>query len=344
MTQATTIEEVKQQLTQSMEMVKRPEYLDAEVRPYLEAENGAKGNWETRVLQLDGTGAATLEMNLNGERIFGKFFPNDSCPFVYEKLKVLRVAGFGSDERYQIIEPLSFTPEYRMLLTRGVEGSAVSEFIGVDEDTVLSGVEEVARWLAKLHTSPIRFGKPRYLLESSELLSVTRRLAKVVIRRPEYLAQALAMVRQMEKLAEDTVDGILVQSHGQYRLIHVFVGDSSISVVDMDRSRPCDPAYDVVEFIHRLRKTTFKCTGSVEPADAPTRAFLQTYSSAIPDRSYLTNLRFHWARFIFHSLNHEVKDAADENTESEAIVAFCRSEFENVIEGRFGIQEGAFDY
>jgi hypothetical protein len=82
----------------------------------------------------------------------------------------------------------------------------------------------------------------------------------------------------------------------------------------------------------------------VEPADAPTRAFLQTYSSAIPDRSYLTNLRFHWARFIFHSLNHEVKDAADENAESEAIVAFCRSEFENVIEGRFGIQEDAFDY
>jgi len=145
MTQVTTIEEVKQQLTQSMEMVKRPEYLDAEIRPYLEAENGANGNWETRVLQLDGPGAATLEISLNSERIFGKFFPNDSGPSVYEKLKVLRAAGFGSGERYQVVEPLSFTPEYRMLLTRGVKGLAVSEFIGVNDDAVLSGVEEAAR-------------------------------------------------------------------------------------------------------------------------------------------------------------------------------------------------------
>jgi hypothetical protein len=339
MTQATTIKGVKKQLTQSMEMVKRPEYLDAEIRPYLEAENGANGNWETRVLQLDGTGAATLEISLNSERIFGKVFPDDSGPLVYQKLKVLRAAGFGSGARYQVVEPLSFTPEYRMLLTRGVKGLAVSGFIGVNDDAVLSGVEEAARWLAKLHASPLRFGKPRYLLESSELLSVTRRLAKAVVRRPEYLTQAVATVRKMEELAEDTVEGILVQSHGQYRPIHVFIGDSSISVVDMDRSRPCDPAHDVVEFIHRLRKMTFKCTGSVEPADAPTRAFLQTYSSAIPERTYLTNLRFHWARFIFHSLNNEVKGTADENAESDPSVAFYRSEFENVIQDRYGVQE-----
>jgi hypothetical protein len=337
MAQATTTKEVKQELSQRMEMVKRPEYLDSMIRPYLEAENGTNGNWKTSILQLDGTGAATLEISLNGERIFGKFFPDDSGPLVYEKLKYLRAAGFGSGERYQVVEPLSFIPEYRMLLTRGVEGPAVSEFIGVDDEAVLSGVEEAARWLAKLHTSPMRFGKPRYLLESSELLSAARRLAKVVARWPEYLDQAVAMVREMEKLAEDTVDGLLVQSHGQYRPIHVFIGATSTSVIDMDRSRPCDPAHDVAEFIHRLRKTVFKSTGSVEPADAPTRTFLDTYSSAVPDRSYLTNLAFHWARFVFHSLNHEVKDVGDENPETEAILAFCRSEFENVIEGRFGI-------
>ena len=113
MTQATTIKEVKQQLTQSMEMVKRPEYLDAEIRPYLEFENGANGNWETRVLQLDAMGAATLEITLNGERVFGKFFADDSSPFVYQKLNVFRAAGFGPGERYQVVEPLSFTPDQR---------------------------------------------------------------------------------------------------------------------------------------------------------------------------------------------------------------------------------------
>jgi hypothetical protein len=50
----------------------------------------------------------------------------------------------------------------------------------------------------------------------------------------------------------------------------------------------------VAEFVHRLRVMMYRDQGTVERAEAPTRALLETYASEIPERSYLTNLRFHW--------------------------------------------------
>ena len=339
MPQTMTSTEIKQELGRRIEVVNRPEFLDSRIRPHFSDAEVNGGSWKTRVLQLDGTGAATLELSIDGHKVFAKFYhpDDDNAPLIYEKLKALRAAGFGPGERYQVVEPLDFIPEYGMLLTRGADGPAVSDSIEGDWDALLSGAVESARWLGKLHSSPVRIGPPRSLAASSELLSVARRLAKVMTRSPGHLGTADGMIREMERMAEETVDGILVQGHGQYRPIHVFIGGSSVTVIDMDRSRPYDPAYDVVEFLVRMRKSVLKYAGSVEPANAPTDAFLETYISAVPDRSYLSNLSFHWARFILHGLNGEMKDDKSGDPEFDRIIAFYHSEFENVLEGRFGV-------
>ena len=264
--------DVKRELSRRVDIVTQPRCLESQIRPYLRAEAGVNGDWQTRVVQLDGTGAATIEIGLGGQqRVFAKLYPDESGSLIYEKLKTLRTCGFGPGERYQAVEPLDFIPEYGMLLTKGAEGLPVSAHIGVDEGAVLAGAREAAIWLAKLHNTPLRIGPPRALLDSGELLPLARRLAKTLCRRPQFLGLALEMIQALEDLAGDTVEGLLVQSHGQYRPIHVFIGDSTVTVIDLDRSRPCDPARDTAEFLHRLRMTTFWHTGSVEPADAPRR-------------------------------------------------------------------------
>jgi hypothetical protein len=288
------------------------------------------------VVQLDGTGAATIEITYGSQpKVFAKLYPDASGPLIYEKLKSFRACGFGSSDYYQAVEPLGFIPAYSMLLTRAAEGLPVSAHIGGDKEALLAGVQEAGIWLARLHSTPLRIGSPRTLLDSGELLPLARRLAKTLCRRPQFLGLTLEMIQALEDLAGDTAEGLLVQSHGQYRPIHVFIGASAVTVIDLDRSRPCDPARDVAEFLHRLRMTTFWHTGSVKPADAPTAAFLAAYSSAVADGVYLANLRFHWARYIFHSFNHKLKDTDSDDLEVDAIVRFYRSEFEHAINGRF---------
>jgi hypothetical protein len=332
--------DVKRELSRRIDIVRQPRYLESRIRPYLRGQAGVNGDWETRVVQLDGTGAATIEIGSGShQRAFAKLYPDDSGPLIYEKLKTLRACGFGPGERHQAVEPLGFIPEQGMLLTRAAEGLPVSAHIGVDEEAVLAGAREAALWLARLHSTPLRIGTPRALLDSGELLPLARRLAKTLCRRPQFLGLALEMIQALEDAAGDTVEGVLVQSHGQYRPIHVFVGDTSVTVIDLDRSRPCDPARDVAEFLHRLRMTTFWQTGSVEPADAPTAEFLAAYSSAVADGACPANLRFHWARYIFHSFNHKLKDTDSSDLEVDSIVRFYRSEFEQTIEGRFSASQ-----
>jgi hypothetical protein len=325
---------VKLELTRRVEAVRRPEFLDSRVRPVVRA-GGQPGVWETKVIQLDGTGAATLEITLDrAQRIFAKLYPDDSGPRVYEKLKALRAAGFGAGERHQVVDPLGFVPEYGMLLTRAAEGPAVSTFIGTQPEALRAGCREAAAWLAKLHTCPLRIGPPQSILVSGELLSLSRRLAKTIRRQPRFLDLTLEIIDVLEKLAAETREGVWVQSHGQYRPIHVFMGDPVVTVIDLDRSRPCDPARDVAEFLHRLRMTHFWQTGSVEPADTPTEEFLTTYRAATRQPAYLANLRFHWARYIFHSLNRKLKALDADDVECDLTVGFYRSELERVVSGR----------
>jgi hypothetical protein len=339
--------EVKRELGRRVEAVLQPEYLESTLRPLVPGPE-LDGGWDTNVLQLDGTGAATIEIKHDGQKqIFAKLYYDESGAVIYDKLRALREAGLGAGERYQAVEPLAFIPEYGMMLARAADGVPVSAYIEGDGSALVDGVRESARWLAKLHTSPVRVGKPRALVASSEVLSVGRRFAKITSRRADYYQVGVEMIRTLERMAEDVVEGLLVQSHGQYRPIHVFVSDATVTVIDLDRTRPCDPARDIAEYLWRLRRLAFEEAGDASRADAPTDAFLETYASAVGDGSYLTNLQFHLARYAIHSINKQMKDLTENEEDRvddeedrarlEASLNFCQSEYANVLEGRFSV-------
>ena len=327
--------QVKLELTGRVEQVTRPDYLLERIRPYAGDFGEDLAEPQYKVIQLDGTGAATIQVRFNaGPCVFAKLYPNaDQGLAIYDKLRRLRAEGFGAGNRYQAVEPLAWVPELGMMLAREAPGVAVSTHVGGDPAALMFGVQESARWLAHLHTTPLRIGRPISLLISGEVMSLNKRLSKVIARRPDYLDVALDMNARLERLAEDTEDGILVQSHGQFRPIHVFVSGEAVTTIDLDRSRPCDPARDVAEYVHRLRMTTFWHHGGVAPADDPTEAFLEAYSEVAP-RRHLTNLPFHWARYIFHSLNRKMKEDSP-HKDRDATVEFYESEFEAVVSGRF---------
>ena len=320
-------------LAARVDAILAPDYLAPLLTAHVGRDLPPREHWRTDVLQLDGTGAATVEIRLDGRgSVFAKLFPDPAdAEAVHAKLRALRDGGFGAGARYQAVEPLGVVAEHGMLLCRGVPGAALSECIGTDDEALLAGVREAATWLARLHAAPVRVGPPRSLLDSGELLPLARRMAKTTAARPQFMRLAVDMVREMEVLAERTREGLLVQTHGQYRPIHVFLGNGTVSVIDLDRSRPCDPARDVSEFVFRLRMMTWVATGSVERAEVPTRAFLDTYTDAVPERAFLANVPFHWARHALHSFVKQLKDVEGETLELHPKAAFCRSEFETAV-------------
>lgn len=104
----------KQLLRQRIDDFTRPDVLRDRLGPHLA---GGGDAWEHEVVQLDSTGAATVEIRSgSGPYVFAKFFPN------------------GAGDRYQVVEPLGYLPEYNLLFTRRAPGQAVSESVAVDGD------------------------------------------------------------------------------------------------------------------------------------------------------------------------------------------------------------------
>ena len=104
-------------------------------------------------------------------------------------------------------------------------------------------------------------------------------------------------------------------------------------MIDLDRSRPSDPARDVAEFVHRLRRQLTGDGRSSAEVEAATGAFLDAYAAAVPDAAaWLANLRFHWARFVFHSMNRKLKKG--DSPEDDAAVETYRADFGALVDGR----------
>lgn len=322
------------QLRRSAE-VRAPEWLDRFVRPHLPA--AAFGAWDTEVIQLDGSGAATVRVSLGGcAPVFAKLFPGEDGPDVHAKLVAFQDAGFGPGQRYRTVEPLAWYAQEKVLLCRGAAGRCLDDLFDDGEDAWRRGVAEAGAWLGRFHSADLSIGTPQSLIVTSELLSLAKRLAKALVVTPHHLETALAMIARLDRLSYATRDGLQAQCHGQFRPIHVFLdGDAdsgTVTVIDLDRSGPADPGRDVAEFVHRMHTDSFQRTGRPEPAEYATRDFLHAYATAAGGDEKLANVAFHRARYIAHSLNRLVKKGVTDDPE----FAFWCEQFDHVASGRAG--------
>lgn len=320
------------------EQAQEPAFLDQFVRPHYRGAATAGGVWEAEVIQLDSSGAATVGVRLDGgHSVFAKIFPFDDGSEVYRKLKEFRGAGFGADSRYQSVEPLAWYDEQKLLLCEGAPGTDVEVLFDLDREAWQRGVAESGAWLGRFHTSGLSIGTPKPLLVTSELTSLAKRMAKAVAEHPEHLEVALGNLKVLDAFAERTQDGLTVQSHGQFRMKHVFLAgpahSDQVTVIDLDRSAPADPSRDVAEYIQRMRSDLVELHGAVDAVNAATRDFLETYTSATGSEAYLANFRFHYARHLVHRINRVIKKGLF-GTDGDSSTAFLLDELEALKAGR----------
>jgi hypothetical protein len=331
----TPAHQVKREQAQRAGLVRSRGFLDEHVRHHLPGAPARGGEWATEVIQLDGTGAATVRIQLDGGApVFAKLFPFDDGPGVHATLRALRDAGFGDGQEHQVVEPLAWYDAERVLLCRGAPGRAVSELVGGDPAALAAASARAGQWLARLHGSGLRIGAQRSLLAAAELTSLAKRLVKVGAEHPAYARPARAMLERLDAVVLDTRDGLVAQSHGQYRPLHVFLADDVVTAIDLDRCGPADPARDVAEFLHRLRLGVHAASGGTAGADPACARFLDAYRESVGADEPLANLRFHWARYVLHSLSGRVRTGEARCEDGgDAQFRFFQAEFERVVDG-----------
>jgi hypothetical protein len=313
--------------------ISRPEFVAEHVLPWLpeHAQTGIRPE-EVAVatLQNDGTGPATVRYTIRGStRLFAKLYTDDSGARVFGVLLSLWHDGFGAGGPYQVPEPLCVLERHNGLLMREATGQDLAAVLARDPQAGTRGVVAAARWLLALHGAPTRTGtaeQPWYMF-----LKLSERLAKAAAAHPREVKRLLDFLGRIEELADRRRPVERVQGHGQFRPIHVFLGDPSVTVIDLDRSGPGDPARDLAEFVHRLRSALGRDGGARSVADALTATFLREYAARAPRR--LGNLPLYHGFNVLVSLCRHLKQLTPDDPARETVLDVYTREFEAATGG-----------
>lgn len=199
--------------------------------------------------------------------IVGKSFSEPlRARLLHEHLRLLSEAVFVDDD-LRVPEPLALLADDTVVLYRCGEGTPVSLLPPGPE--ALTGVEQAARWLARLHTSSVVL--PRALSHAQERASTRVWADLVAAAHPEHAEAAHLLARGWAD-AMPTSPARQVPLHKDFHPGHVLVG-SSVCVVDLDEARQGDPAFDVAHFCAYL-----EAFGADDGSLAG--AFVDTYAAA----------------------------------------------------------------
>jgi hypothetical protein len=313
----------RDELARKIERITQPEFIRRHI-------SEASGTDEPVVslVQNDGTGAATLRYTGEDASVFAKVYVDDSGAHSHAVLRTLWNDGFGGSSRYRVSEPLGFLPEENVLLVRGAGDVNVAS--APDEAGLAEGAREAARWLARLHGSPIRVGRTRYPWEVYHKLM--HRLSKAAAAHPDRVDDMLELYDRFESITR-AFELRFVQAHGQYRHIHVFLEGPAVTVIDLDRSRPSDPAQDLGEFVHRMRTKRYKATRGASRAEEATTAFLGEYLAVLPENA--ANLPFYWGYHALVSMWKFMKSSTPADPKWRGLIDYYLSEFEYAVSGRW---------
>lgn len=324
----------KEKLNSGVRLITDDDFIRARVHPVLGgASPGANGfRCESSVVQNTGTGRLTLRYDFgNDQIIYGKLFTDELGKSSYDALKLLWDNGFGKGSRYQVSEPLAFDPELNLLLMRGVAGTHVGAALdGNTSVDLIEGSREAARWLARLHRSPVKLGELEADWDSLKIFRLCVRLMKAAAAHPAQSAQLLDLMHLLkDRVKAMPAKRMVALTHGRYHHEHVYLSPNTISVIDMDRVRPTDPAKDIAEYVRVMRIAAFKLDGNLVRADQATRAFLDEYFAQVPEAH--KGLAFHWSAFIVLSLLGFSKRLKLEDPRREPLLNFHHGELERAM-------------
>jgi aminoglycoside phosphotransferase (APT) family kinase protein len=287
---------------------------------------------KTTVVQNTGTGRLTLRYDFDsGQMLFAKLYTDELGMHSYNVMKELWDNGFNQSSRFRVPEPLAFLPEHNFVLMRAVEGQPLAGALnGQGPLDLIEGCRDAARWLAAFHRSSVRVGELEPDWDSLKIFRVSVRLIKAAATRPEERDLLLDYMHALKARVKDfPTRGPVAQTHGRYHHEHVFISPEQVAVIDLDRSRPTNPAKDVAEFLRVLRMSAFRTHPNMKRADEATDAFLDEYLAQLPEVA--ASLPYYWSAFLWLSLFGFMKKVGPEDPRRAKLMDFHTSEMQRAM-------------
>ena len=284
------------------------------------------------IVQNNGTGRVTIRYELDAATVvFAKRYSDSLGAHSYQVQRAFWESGFGEGSKFRVPEPLAFLPEQNLFLMGESAGAPLGALLGGSGEW-RAGVLDAARWLAAFHRSSLRVGDPEPEWDSLKTFRLATRLVKAAAARPSERVLLLDLMHMLKERFAALPEGrLVVQTHGRFHHDHVFLSPQAVTVIDLDRSRPSDPAKDVAEFMRVLRLAAFRAGVDEALTDKMTDAFLTQYLAVVPEAA--AGLPHYWLSFLVLSYVGHLGKAGSDGP-GAAVTAFHEREIRRVSQMR----------
>ncbi|MGZ4616076.1 MAG: ABC transporter transmembrane domain-containing protein [Actinomycetes bacterium] len=276
--------------------------LDRDV-PQAAADRGAAA-WRVDVVHHPRQGPCVLRYRLGPDvagpvtrhrEVYGKAYPQGGSYSAAAALRSLQRAAGSASSPVRLPRPLAHCPELAVVLTEALPGlprlpqalrTAFGPTNGEHVDRLPATrrlVAEIGTVLAALHRTPTQ------LLPSLPTRSLAEDMAELIweydVVEPVWPEVAHAVSRRLRHhagLVGSSAAAAPVVCHGDFTPAQVLVGESGISLVDVDGACLGEPALDLGRFVAALEATAMKVGGgAAQPLiDDLVRSFLADYQHA----------------------------------------------------------------
>jgi hypothetical protein len=254
---------------------------------------------ELRLVDVEDREAVIAELRV-GRRaplVLSAFADVEDAAHAYRVAQALWDAGFDERTKYRIPRPLALIEADGLVVSEGAAGIPLVKLVDRRAAETVRQVKEAGAWLGRLHSALVREGRPWFPWRTVEVLSTHIRARRRVVE--AHRDDIRAMVNRLASAAERSAPQMLVQTHGRFRPDRVMAAPGVVTVEDLVRSAPGDPARDIAEFAFHIRRRAVLAGDPRASVLEP--AFLQGYLAEAPDE-HLDNVGFYAGCAVLTSL------------------------------------------
>ena len=243
-----------------------------QVVPLKVSKTGGKSVVECRLLLEPTTGGEAAPRSL-----VAIWRPDGENAATFDLMQRLWRWGFDGSGPDAVCEPVAYLDDCNLMVITKVEGRELEQVLAVDPRAAEASIEGAARWLARLHATPVRSGRTHTYVKERELLD----------RWIHDLDQVYpSFGPRLYPLGSALLDAERLVKRSRFRLIHgdfhpenIFVSEERVTVTDFERSCLFDPAQDLGFFLAQLAAKVKMGRYKVAAADLPDlrQRFLEAY-------------------------------------------------------------------
>ncbi len=257
------------------------EIKEGRCRPYFK-ERPRAGTTDTKILEVTVGPKSSDERQEMVLKSFDSYDSYKSESHAQEVIQSINEHGFESDT-YRVPSALGSDEDQLTLIEERVGGETLYDAIdSSSKEKAQEYLKLAAQWLANLHNMNLKVTpKTEFLeIEPDRLDYYLKDMREENHPHLERAVQVRAEVLRGEQELIRSRPEILTQSHGDYHLKNIFIGqdesdETYISVIDFGSSFQQPPAFDVGTFIAQHRNMFFHDVESAQKA--PAQMFLDEY-------------------------------------------------------------------